>query len=99
MKSIVDKYQFNGKNYPGFDALAPDEQFLFSVEHSILHMNKSLGKLAAEAEAADHGEAMNVINLHTATVKMIVNSLRLAEILKLTPENVVEMIPIVMKSQ
>jgi hypothetical protein len=61
-------------------------------------MMKSTGKIAAEAEAADHGGEMDQESLKTATTKMLVNVLKLAEELGISGEEVTANVPKVMAS-
>jgi hypothetical protein len=101
MKFIAGKYKFNGDEYSDsdFDNLTYYQQRVFMVNHSVLHMNKSLGRIAGEVEGADHGVVMDNELLREATVKMIINSLRLAEAVGLTPEDVRRLVPHYMKSK
>jgi len=99
MPFIAERYVFDSKSYPGFDDLSPAQQRLFMVNHSVLHMNKSLGRIAGEVEAADHGDLIKHEELIVATMKMVVNSLRLAEALGLSPDEVAKRVPKVMRSQ
>jgi hypothetical protein len=73
---LVDRgYQFDPKVYPELEVVDPDK---FGVNHSVLHMMKSVGVIAAEAEAFEHGKSMNHAALALATKKMLVNVLKLA---------------------
>lgn len=85
MAVIGDRYKFTSNEYPGFDELPLQQKAAFIVRHSALHMMKSIGKIAAEAEAADHGKPMDSYELFTATTKMLVNVLKLAEELGFHP--------------
>lgn len=90
MKCIADGFPFNGESYPGFDKLPLDQKELFIVSHSVLHMNKSLGRIAAEAESAGHGDVMDLEKLNAAAVSMVVHSLRLVEAIGLSSEDVIQ---------
>lgn len=68
-------YQFTNAKYP---ALNEENEHEFSINHSLLHMNKSLGVMAAEVEKADHGDKMDHSELVLATQKQLVNVLKLA---------------------
>ena len=98
MSFIGERYTFTEEHYPGFSQLTPKQQKLFAVRHSQLHMSKSTGAIATEAEAADHGGEMNSENLKVATTKMLINTLKLAEELGMTPEDIAASVPRVMKS-
>ena len=54
MDTIGKKYVFNKESYPSLDTSSPEKILIFSVAHSILHMNKAVGALSAEVELNDH---------------------------------------------
>ena len=58
----------------------------FAIRHSVLHMTKTMGMLAAECEAFDHGTSMNVVALREATIKMLANTLKLATDLQMSAD-------------
>lgn len=99
MTYITERYRFNDETYPGFSKLTMEEKRRFAINHSILHMNKSIGKLAAEVESLDHGGGMDEEALRVATVKMFVNTLVLAERLGMDDEQLAGAVPGVMKSK
>lgn len=94
---IGERYTFTQEHYPDLDT-SPHAKKAFAVRHSALHMMKSTGKIAAEAESADHGGEMNADNLKTATTKMLVNVLKLAEELGISSEELAANVPKVMAS-
>ena len=98
MSFIGERYTFTEENYPGFDALSVYDRTVFAVRHSAMHMMKSTGKIAAEAEKADHGGEMSPEDLKTATTKMLVNVLKLAEELGISAEELAANVPLVMAS-
>lgn len=98
MDFIGKRYTFTNESYPDFELLSGDQQMHFIVRHSALHMMKSVGKLAAEAETADHGGTVDYANLKTATTKMLVNVLKLAEELDISAEELAANVPNVMAS-
>ena len=84
LQEIIDKivvhYSFTAENYPELAGKSEDEIKKFAVRHGVLHMAKSLGKMAEFAEAQDHGDAADERLLEEGTVKMLINVLRLAEL-------------------
>jgi hypothetical protein len=94
---IGRRWPYDDKNYPGFDALDPEKKRVFMAKHSLLHLNKSLGKVAKEAEAADHGEALNEQMLRIATAKMLVNILKLAYELRMKPEGITDLVEVILR--
>jgi hypothetical protein len=98
MEYIGQRYVFNADHYPALQHDTIDPK-LFGISHSVLHMNKSLGKIAAEAEYADHGGTLSQDELEKATTKMLINVLKLAETIGMTPDQLASKIPEVMKSK
>ena len=99
MQYIGERYTFTEEHYPGFNKFSEKEQKVFAVRHSHLHMSKSAGKIAAEAETADHGGTMNEEKLCVATAKMLVNALKLAQELGMSAEDLAAKVPEVMYSK
>jgi|SRR3989344_3293169 len=100
MDFIGSRYRFSEENYPALAGQSDGQKEVFAINHSILHMNKSIGVLAGECEAYDHGRVWpkgDVVK--EATVKMLINSLKLAEEIGMTAEEIFETIPRTMKSK
>ncbi len=95
--AIAEKYTFTAEHYPDLAAKSKQEVFLFAVRHNVLHMGKSLGKISAFSEDTDHGEGGDRAHLEEATVKMLINTLRLAELQGLTAKKLVELVPKMMR--
>ena len=95
---INSKYIFNQENYPKIPAEEPARK-AFIVNHSLQHMCKSTGKIAAEVETFDHGGQMNNENLKEATVKMFINTLKLASELGINTWDLMNAVPDYMKSK
>ncbi len=87
MSLIGDKYTFTNEHYPHVDLSTPEKVRVFAIAHSLLHMNKSLGRIATEREALDHGGTMDDEKLRITTAKMLVNTLKLAEELGMSSED------------
>lgn len=98
MDFIGARYTFTNENYPNVDLSTPEKIRAFAVSHSLKHISKSAGKIATETEAQDHGGMMNEENLRIATAKMLVNTLKLAEELGMSPDELGAMVPKVMTS-
>ena len=98
MAFIGARYTFTNEHYPAADLSTPDKVRAFAVSHSLKHISKSAGKIAAETEAQDHGGTMDEKNLRIATAKLLVNTLKLAEELGMSPDELVAMVPRVMVS-
>lgn len=93
MKNVGKRYAFTSEHYPILDQLSPTQRKMFAVNHNHLHMSKSLGKIAAECEAFDHGGAINQTALEIATVKMFINTLKLAEELGMSASDLCSKVP------
>ncbi|MEI7719647.1 MAG: hypothetical protein WCI89_00325 [bacterium] len=99
MRLIGERYQFTPEHYPELVQLVGEQRTAFAVKHSALHMMKSVGAIAAQGEAADHGDLMDIGALRIAIAKMLVNTLKLAEVLEIEPWVLGELVPEVMKSK
>jgi hypothetical protein len=91
MNLINSTYVFNEESYPQLKhATSTNQRLLFVVNHSLLHMQKSLGVIATQCEKYDHQGVNEIENekhhLELATVKMLINTLKLAEELGMTGE-------------
>ena len=99
---INERYTFTEEHYPAMKGMDEEQKKMFAINHGVLHMMKSIGKIAAECEAYDHGDFTPVeqrTELPVALAKMLVNVLSLAHTLNITPEQLYEMVPAVMKSE
>jgi hypothetical protein len=99
MQYIGERYMFTPEHYPVLDQLAPKQRKAFAISHIAHHMSKSLGKISAECESFDHANQLNEASVKEATVKMFINTLKLAQELGMTPEDLMEAVPQLMKSK
>jgi hypothetical protein len=99
MDHIGARFVFNGSKYPGYDELAPAQQQAFVLKHSLLHLNKSVGVIATQAESADHGSSIDTEQVKVATTKLLVSVLALAGKLGMSPQELASKIPEVMSSK
>lgn len=90
---IASRFVFDAAHYPLLEKLSPEERLHFSINHSLQHMNKQLGRIAAHLEDRDHGGAGNPELLKEAVVKEFINVLRLSELLNLTADDLYAAIP------
>lgn len=96
MNYIDKRYVFNAETYPDLELTTRDEKFDFGVRHSVLHMQKSLGKIAEYSEGRDHGELGSKKEVKIATVKMLINILKLASIQGMNADDLLKLVPKVM---
>jgi hypothetical protein len=93
MRQIGERYVYTADQYPLLEGLAPAKRKAFAVNHSVHHMNKSIGKLSSACEAFDHGSPLNEESLREATVKMFIDTLKLAEEIGMTAKDLIEEVP------
>lgn len=92
MKYIAEQFQFNEKSYPELRGASEEEVLCFAIKHSALHFAKTAGKIAAASEDADHGGKMDIDGLKTNVAKSLINTLRLAELLKMSEAELLELV-------
>lgn len=90
---IASKFVFDAASYPLIVKLTPEEKLQFSVNHSLQHMTKQIGKIAAHLEDKDHGGDGNDEVLREALVKSFTNVLRLAELLNMNATDLLSLVP------
>lgn len=71
----------------------------FALSHSVHHMQKSVGKLAAECERYDHGGKLDDAAIKEGVVKMFINSVKLAEEMGINAEELAASVPTFMASK
>lgn len=89
MVIVGARYPTTNKQYPHADLGTPEKVKTFGVSHSSKHIGKTAGKIATEVEAYDHGVSMNEESLRIATAQMLINTLKLAEVLGMSPRDLV----------
>lgn len=90
MDFIGKQYVYDRENYPNMNAVNREEKRAFALTHSVLHMTKTLGRLAGISEEYDHTGQLTSADLDAAkkhTIKMFVNVLKLAEELGLSGDS------------
>lgn len=103
MTHIAQMWRCDPDRYPALREMTPDQRLNFLVKHSLMHISKSTGVLGAECENFDHHggfpdytgkvRSPNAPVLQTAAVKLFVNSLKLAEEVGLSAEDLLELAP------
>lgn len=90
---IASKFVFDEMEYPLLAKLTPEERLQFSLHHSLQHLMKQLGKIAAHLEDKDHGGEGDSEELRRAFMKNFVSTLRLAELLGIDADELLTSIP------
>ena len=94
---IASRFVFDEASYPLLQKLSVEERLQFSVNHSLQHMTKQLGKIATHLEDRDHGGQGNPELLKEALIKQFVNVLRLSELIGVSAEELLVLVPKYMK--
>lgn len=100
---VNSRYVFNEANYPVIGSLTDDQKKIFSINHALLHILKSANKINDDVSfekksvgnmqwMAQPDEKLGSIPLiqKTASLKMIVNILSLANTIGITKEQIIE---------
>ncbi len=89
---IAQHFSFDVAIYPELKGATEDERLKFAIRHSALHFAKTAGKIAAVSEDADHGEDINIEDLKINISKSLINTLRLAELVQLSEDDLTKRI-------
>ena len=81
---IAKNHPFNAEKYPELLGKDEDQRLVFALRHTALHFSKTAGKIAAVSEDVDHGGTVDMSDLRVNTVKSLINTLRLAELIGLS---------------
>ncbi len=92
MNMIATSYKFDSKTYPELRGIHPGngDVITFGIRHSLHHMTKAVGRIAEYVERVEHGGPMNPGDgqfLEETVKKEFVNVLRLAELLNLNADD------------
>ena len=96
---IGERYVFTTEHYPIMGKMNIEQRRAFIVDHIAKHMMKSLGRIAAQVEAADHGGKIDQVGLEEAAVKMVINALTLIDVLGFSAVSIRSKVPELMKSK
>jgi hypothetical protein len=100
---LIDKhYQFNSRTYENLANVEhiwetqkhyENYQFIFGIEHSLMHMMKTEGKLATLVEKFHHQSFdIDIVlpeELNELAIKQVVNALKLASHMGLSAEDII----------
>lgn len=93
MAHIAKVWTCDEARYPELAKLDAVGQKNFRLKHSVLHFNKSVGKLAALAETYDHEGTLSDAEAQLIATKLFVNSLKLAEEVGLSADDLLSRAP------
>jgi hypothetical protein len=81
-KVVAERWRFNSDEYPHIKNMSPEAHRDFSRSHILKHAMKSLGRMAAVSEDADHAKPKLEAPRAEMTAligKMLVNLMQLAD--------------------
>lgn len=87
LRYVGEEYAFSPEQYPILRRLSLAQRRVFAMNHCQLHITKSLGRIAAACESADHGERLDEVELRAATGKIFTDVLKLAQEIGMTEED------------
>ena len=93
MDAIASAFVYDETSYPALADRTSEQRQQFALQHSLLHIQKSLGRIAAELETADHGGKANAFKFKEAAIKQVINVLHLATLLGISAEDLHDVIP------
>ena len=100
MNHIAALWKCGPERYPALRGMSPAQRKIFLTKHSLLHMDKHMGNIAAVGEAYDHTDILNPAGeekLKTETAKMFVSVLKLAEELDMDAAELLKRAPSLVK--
>lgn len=90
MEFIAKHFVFDENAYPELKGKSEEEKLKFAVRHCALHFSKTAGKVVAVSESVDHGNDINLDSLREDVPKAFINTLRLAELVGMSGEDIVK---------
>jgi len=96
MGHIAAVWVCDPERYPALAGMDDAQRRMFLVKHSLLHVSKTVGKVAAVCEDFDHAGvkgAESAAALQDGVVKLFVNALKLAEETGLSAEDLLRRAP------
>jgi hypothetical protein len=86
---IAERFRFEAPAYPSLAGKTAEECLVFGIQHNALHVAKTAGKIASVMESVDHGGSLDAEELRKHVSRSLINTLRLAELVGLTGEEMV----------
>ena len=99
MDHIARVWKCDAHRYPELTKMTLEQRKNFLLKHSLLHINKTTGKIAALCEDFDHnGKLMKEeLNLSDLSIKMFINALNLAKEVGLSAKDLLSRGPTFLK--
>jgi hypothetical protein len=86
---VTMRYVYNVQNYPRLKGKSSLEIKDFGIKHSLLHIVKGTGRISQVLEDTDHGAILDTEALKAQAAKLLVNTLKLAETLGMTADELI----------
>lgn len=96
MQHIESVWACDETRYPALKGMNDDQKRNFLVKHSLLHVNKTVGKIAAVCENFDHANEKqddHATAQQIGAIKLFVNALKLAQEAGLSADDLLEFAP------
>lgn len=90
LKKTAAALPYSAAHYPALGRASAEEQTVFALRHSALHLSKTAGELAALSEASDHGCPIDTDAFRLVALKAVVNAMRLSVSAGVQPRDIVE---------
>ena len=87
-----EKFDFNEEKYPELVGASDEVTYRFAIRHASMHFAKTAGKIIAHSEDIDHGGLGDTEELKTNVAKSLLNTLRLAGLLNMNEQDLVNRI-------
>jgi hypothetical protein len=99
MRQVEERYPFNADKYDELYDADDEKVRSFALRHMALHIAKSYGKFASYCEAEDHGATGDAALLEEATIKLLVNVIRAAQLQGMDADRMFGLMPQYMKKR
>lgn len=81
-----EAWTFDEKDYPSLTRLLlSEDRQAFMLRHILTHITKTLGQAASSLESLDHGQKLDVSELRTSLLQLIVEAVQFADVAGITP--------------
>lgn len=90
---IGNNWHCDETKYPVMEKMSDEQRLMFVINHLVLHMSKSVGKIAAQCESFDHGNDIYRVNrdeLELLAAKMVINVLQFSHVLGMDGEKIIQ---------
>lgn len=90
---IARRYMFDAHRFPALNGKSPEEIKMFAVQHLLNRTSAALGDMAKQCEYSDRNFQTDDFQMRHAAAKIVTDNLRLLEVLGITPEEYLKLVP------